>query len=29
MRNRIPIPEKGDSFVLINVNFVAYLKHKY
>ncbi len=29
MRNRIPIPEKGDSFILINVNFIAYSKHKY
>ena len=29
MRNRIPIPEKGDSFILINVNFITYSKHKY
>ena len=29
MRNRIPIPEKGDGFVLINVDFIAYSKHKY
>ena len=26
MRNRIPIPEKGDGFILINVNFIAYSK---
>ena len=24
-----PIPEKGDGFVLINVNFIAYSKYKY
>lgn len=29
MQNRIPIPEKGDGFILINVNFIAYSKYKY